>query len=34
MEGGIHYKDPTLNINWGVEDPIVSEKDDILPFLD
>jgi dTDP-4-dehydrorhamnose 3,5-epimerase len=26
-ENGIRYDDPTLNINWGVAHPIVSEKD-------
>ncbi len=31
-EGGIIWNDPELNINWGVENPIVSEKDAILPF--
>jgi dTDP-4-dehydrorhamnose 3,5-epimerase len=30
-ESGIHYADPDLNINWGVEDAIVSEKDLVLP---
>lgn len=30
-EGGIVYNDPTLNINWCVENPIVSEKDLQLP---
>lgn len=34
-EGGLHYADPGLNINWQVpaDDLIVSEKDTILPFL-
>lgn len=32
-EGGIRYDDPTLNINWGVSSPIVSDKDLQLPFL-
>jgi dTDP-4-dehydrorhamnose 3,5-epimerase len=26
-EGGVKYDDPTLNINWGIENPNVSEKD-------
>jgi dTDP-4-dehydrorhamnose 3,5-epimerase len=31
-EGGIRWNDPTLNINWKVADPIISDKDAILPF--
>ncbi|ARK09838.1 dTDP-4-dehydrorhamnose 3,5-epimerase [Fibrella sp. ES10-3-2-2] len=30
-EGGIRWDDPDLNINWGIENPNVSEKDQILP---
>lgn len=30
-EGGIIYNDATLNINWGIKHPIVSEKDLKLP---
>jgi dTDP-4-dehydrorhamnose 3,5-epimerase len=30
-ERGIHYADADLGIDWGVETPIVSEKDKILP---
>ncbi len=26
-ERAIHWNDPTLNIDWGIENPIVSEKD-------
>lgn len=35
-EGGIRYDDPSLNIDWGMDlkDAIVSEKDQILPFID
>lgn len=32
-ESGIHYNDPDLNINWQVDNPILSEKDQKLPFL-
>jgi dTDP-4-dehydrorhamnose 3,5-epimerase len=32
-EGGILWNDPQLNINWGVEQPIVSSKDELLPTL-
>jgi len=34
-EGGLHYADPDLNINWQVpaDRLLVSEKDEILPFL-
>ncbi|MGF1691112.1 dTDP-4-dehydrorhamnose 3,5-epimerase [Photobacterium kagoshimensis] len=31
-EGGIIWNDPTLNINWGTNEPIVSEKDNTLPY--
>ena len=34
-EGGLHYADPVLNINWGLPENelLVSEKDLELPFL-
>ncbi|MEN9649273.1 MAG: hypothetical protein RL094_240 [Candidatus Parcubacteria bacterium] len=32
-EGGIRFDDPTLDIDWGVTTPVVSEKDQLLPFL-
>lgn len=35
-EGGIKFDDPSLAIDWGMDlsDAIVSEKDQILPFID
>lgn len=30
-ESGIHWRDPQLNIQWGIAQPIVSEKDQVLP---
>ena len=33
QEGGIRWNDPELNIDWGVEHPILSAKDEIAPFL-
>lgn len=33
-ESGIRWNDPTLNISWGVETPVVSDKDQILPLFD
>lgn len=32
-EGGIRWNDPELGIAWGLEAPIVSEKDAELPYL-
>jgi dTDP-4-dehydrorhamnose 3,5-epimerase len=32
-EGGILWNDPELNINWGVAETIISEKDTVLPEL-
>ena len=32
-ESGIRYNDPDLGIDWQVDNPIVSEKDQKLPFL-
>ena len=33
-ESGIRWNDPKLGIEWGVENPIVSDKDQILPDFD
>jgi dTDP-4-dehydrorhamnose 3,5-epimerase len=33
-EAGIIYNDPALNIDWGIENPVVSEKDLELPTLE
>jgi len=32
-EGGVRWSDPSLGIDWQVAEPIVSEKDQILPSL-
>ncbi|MEI6815803.1 MAG: dTDP-4-dehydrorhamnose 3,5-epimerase [Bacteroidota bacterium] len=32
-EGGIIWNDPDLNIDWGIDKPLISEKDQILPRL-
>ncbi len=31
-EGSIRWNDPDLNINWNMENPILSEKDQISPL--
>lgn len=33
-EAGIIWNDPTLKIDWKTENPIISEKDQLLPRLD
>lgn len=32
-EGGIRFDDPELGIDWGIDSPILSEKDSIAPYL-
>ena len=32
-ESGIRWNDPELNIDWGVENPIISMKDAELPLM-
>ena len=32
-DGGIRYNDPSVGVEWGVSDPILSEKDANAPFL-
>lgn len=32
-DSGIRWNDPEIGINWGVENPVVSDKDKNLPFL-
>jgi len=32
-EGGIIWNDPELNINWNIENPLISAKDAVLPRL-
>ena len=31
-EKGIRWNDPELNINWGISNPLLSEKDSNLPL--
>lgn len=33
-EGSIRWNDSQININWGIENPIVSDKDANAPFFD
>ncbi len=33
LENGIAWDDPQLNIDWGIHDPLLSEKDRNNPFL-
>jgi dTDP-4-dehydrorhamnose 3,5-epimerase len=33
-EAGIRWDDPLLNIPWPIPNPIVSDKDSKLPFLE
>jgi dTDP-4-dehydrorhamnose 3,5-epimerase len=32
-EGGLLWNDPELGIDWGIENPLVSPKDEVLPML-
>ena len=32
-EGGLRWNDPALGIDWGVREPLVSPKDEVLPLL-
>ena len=32
-DGGIRWNDPEIGVDWGIEAPILSEKDSKLPFL-
>ena len=32
-EFGIRWDDPEINVNWGISNPILSNKDKILPYL-
>lgn len=34
LERGIKWDDPKLNIDWQVDEPILSEKDQALPYLE
>lgn len=32
-DGGVRWNDPALGIDWGISDPVISEKDMGLPYL-
>lgn len=32
-EGGIRWNDPELDIDWGLQNPVLSDKDKVNPFL-
>jgi dTDP-4-dehydrorhamnose 3,5-epimerase len=32
-DGGIRWNDPTIGIDWGVSEPVLSAKDQVAPFL-
>ena len=32
-DAGIRWNDPEIGVKWGIENPLVSEKDAIMPFL-
>lgn len=32
-DSGVRYDDPNINIDWGVKNPIISDKDLKLPFI-
>lgn len=32
-DGGIHWNDPEIGVDWGVEHPILSQKDENAPLL-
>ena len=32
-DGGIRFDDPEIGVEWGVENPILSEKDKNAPYL-
>ncbi|MGN1340560.1 MAG: dTDP-4-dehydrorhamnose 3,5-epimerase [Oscillospiraceae bacterium] len=33
-EGAIRWNDPVINVDWGIDAPVVSEKDAAAPFFD
>jgi dTDP-4-dehydrorhamnose 3,5-epimerase len=32
-DGGINWADPELGVDWGIANPIISDKDSVAPFL-
>lgn len=33
-EGAIRWNDPTIGVDWGVENPVISDKDKVAPLFD
>ena len=34
LDRGVRWDDPAIGINWPVEIPLLSEKDEVLPLLE
>jgi len=34
LESGIRWNDPSFGINWKITNPILSDRDKIMPFLE
>lgn len=33
LDGGVRFDDPELDIQWDIENPVISDKDKLLPYL-